>query len=153
MLQPATVTFCCSKNRKFSNYLQQPCPLWQLLWPSTSVNEQFSHPSFRVYLPQSHCLICSKAFLFFFREPGLIKYVVLTWRSLGGKECEWGLSSLAILHISFTYLRVIAWSAAELSFFFFRGALDCCLISFWAGLAPAVHVVLSRPRQSATAVL
>ena len=39
LLQPATVAVHCSKNRKFSNYLQQPSPLRQLLRPVTSVNQ------------------------------------------------------------------------------------------------------------------
>ena len=33
LLRPATVTVCCSKNRKFSNYLQQPSPMQ---WTTTS---------------------------------------------------------------------------------------------------------------------
>ena len=34
----ATSSDCCSKNRKISNYLQQPSPLQQSLQPATSVN-------------------------------------------------------------------------------------------------------------------
>ena len=40
LLRPATVSVC--KNRKISNYSQQPSPLRQLLQSATSVNEALS---------------------------------------------------------------------------------------------------------------
>ena len=68
LLRPVTVTVCCSKNRKNSNYLQQPSLLWQWLWHGTSANQalldSLSVPSWSTHLAVlylytqcfSHCL-------------------------------------------------------------------------------------------------
>ena len=48
LLQPATVAFCCRKNRKISNYLQQPSPLGQLLRPCVKAENNNLYIKFEV---------------------------------------------------------------------------------------------------------